>query len=68
MDEWSRSDKCIYKEQEKMQKLIETADLIVMLDFNQSNRLGEAEEYVIAFNGQKRLLLIIILILRILQI
>jgi phosphoesterase RecJ-like protein len=33
-----RRDKCI--------NLIENADLIIMLDFNQSNRLGEAEKYV----------------------
>jgi phosphoesterase RecJ-like protein len=30
----------------KCKKLISSADLIIMVDFNQSNRLGEAEEFV----------------------
>jgi phosphoesterase RecJ-like protein len=34
-------------------KLIEEADTIVMLDFNQSNRLGEAEDYVKASKARK---------------
>jgi bifunctional oligoribonuclease and PAP phosphatase NrnA len=33
-------------DRKKCRKMIHEADLIVMLDFNQSNRLGEAEEYV----------------------
>jgi len=37
----------------KCRKLIAEADLIVMLDFNQSNRLGEAENLVIASNARK---------------
>ena len=41
------------KEQKKCRKLIEEADLIIMLDFNQSNRLGEAEEYVMASGARK---------------
>jgi phosphoesterase RecJ-like protein len=36
------------KNRRKCRKLIEKADLIIMLDFNQSNRLGESEELVIA--------------------
>ncbi len=36
-----------------MQKLIEEADLIVMLDFNHPDRLGEAEELVKASNAKK---------------
>jgi phosphoesterase RecJ-like protein len=34
------------KERKKCRKLIEEADLIIMFDFSQSNRLGEAEESV----------------------
>jgi phosphoesterase RecJ-like protein len=34
------------KDRSKGRKLISEADLIVLLDFNQSNRLGEAEEFV----------------------
>ncbi|MFZ0281970.1 MAG: DHH family phosphoesterase [Bacteroidales bacterium] len=34
------------KSRRECRKLIREADLIVMLDFNQANRLGEAEEYV----------------------
>ena len=34
------------KERKKCRKLIAEADLIIMFDFNQSNRLGEAEESV----------------------
>jgi len=41
------------KERKKCRKLIEEADLIVMLDFNQSSRLGLAEELVIASNAHK---------------
>ncbi|MCX6256030.1 MAG: bifunctional oligoribonuclease/PAP phosphatase NrnA [Bacteroidia bacterium] len=37
----------------KCRKLINEADLIVMLDFNQSNRLGEAEDFVIAAHSRK---------------
>ncbi|MCX6325188.1 MAG: bifunctional oligoribonuclease/PAP phosphatase NrnA [Bacteroidia bacterium] len=41
------------KERKKCRKLIEEADLIVMLDFNKSNRLGEAEDSVIASRARK---------------
>jgi phosphoesterase RecJ-like protein len=41
------------KERKKCRKLIEEADLVVMLDFNQSDRLGEAEELVIASHARK---------------
>jgi phosphoesterase RecJ-like protein len=41
------------KDRKKSKILIESADLIVMLDFNQSNRLGEAEDYVIASKAKK---------------
>ena len=33
--------------------LIESADLILMMDFNQPNRLGEAEEFVIRSSAKK---------------
>lgn len=35
------------KDRKKCRTIIEEAGLIVMVDFNQSNRLGEAEEYVL---------------------
>jgi phosphoesterase RecJ-like protein len=41
------------KDRKKCRKLIEEADLIVMLDFNHSNRLGEAEELVKAAHSLK---------------
>ena len=41
------------KERKKCRMLIENADLIIMLDFNQSDRLGEAEESVIASRARK---------------
>ena len=41
------------KDRKKCRKLIEAADLIVMLDFNQSSRLGEAEEPVLASHARK---------------
>jgi phosphoesterase RecJ-like protein len=41
------------KERKKCRMLIENADLIIMLDFNQSDRLGEAEEFVIASRAKK---------------
>jgi phosphoesterase RecJ-like protein len=34
------------RNREECKKLIREADLIIMLDFNQSNRLGEAEKYI----------------------
>jgi phosphoesterase RecJ-like protein len=34
------------KDRKKCRMMIESADLILMVDFNQSNRLGEAEEFV----------------------
>jgi len=41
------------QERNKCRKLIEEADLIVMLDFNQPNRLGEAQYLVMASNAKK---------------
>jgi phosphoesterase RecJ-like protein len=41
------------KDRKNCWKLIEEADLIVMLDFNQSNRLGEAEDLVLASKARK---------------
>ena len=40
----------------KCRKLIEAADLIVMVDFNQSNRLGEAEKIVKRSSARKVLI------------
>ena len=44
------------KEKNKCINLISRADLIVMLDFNQSNRMGEAEEHVIKSRAKKVLI------------
>jgi phosphoesterase RecJ-like protein len=41
------------RDRKKCRKLIEEADLIIMLDFNQSNRLGEAEEPVLKSKAKK---------------
>jgi len=41
------------KDRKKGRQLIENADLIIMLDFNQPGRLGEAEEAVIASKARK---------------
>jgi phosphoesterase RecJ-like protein len=41
------------RHREKCRVLIDKADLIVMLDFNQSNRLGEAEKYVLSSHAKK---------------
>jgi bifunctional oligoribonuclease and PAP phosphatase NrnA len=41
------------RDRKKSRQLIESADLIVMLDFNQTGRLGEAEELVIASRAKK---------------
>jgi phosphoesterase RecJ-like protein len=41
------------RERAKCKKLIAEADLIVMLDFNQANRLGEAEEMVAQSHAKK---------------
>lgn len=41
------------RQREKCRKMINEADLIIMLDFNQSGRLGEAEEYVLASKAKK---------------
>lgn len=40
-------------DRKKCRKLIEEADLIIMLDFNQSNRLGEAEDLVVKSHARK---------------
>ena len=42
------------RDRKKCRKLIEEADLIVMLDFNQSNRLGEAEDLVVKSHAQEK--------------
>ncbi len=44
------------KDRKKCRKIIEQADLIVLLDFNHSNRLGEAEEYVKLSRARKVLI------------
>jgi bifunctional oligoribonuclease and PAP phosphatase NrnA len=41
------------KDRKKCRTLIENADLIVMVDFNQPNRLGESEEPVLASKAKK---------------
>jgi phosphoesterase RecJ-like protein len=41
------------RERKKSRAMIKSADLIVMLDFNQANRLGEAEECVIESKAKK---------------
>ncbi|MGA2405557.1 MAG: bifunctional oligoribonuclease/PAP phosphatase NrnA [Bacteroidales bacterium] len=41
------------KDRKRCRILIERADLIVMMDFNQSNRLGEAEDFVKASKARK---------------
>ncbi len=44
------------KDRNKCRKLIAQADLIVLLDFNHSNRLGESENYVKASRSKKILI------------
>ena len=41
------------KEHSKCKAIIDISDLIIMLDFNQPNRLGETEEYVMASKARK---------------
>jgi bifunctional oligoribonuclease and PAP phosphatase NrnA len=41
------------RDRNKCKSLIEKADLIVMFDFNHSDRLGEAEEYVLKSKAKK---------------
>ncbi len=41
------------RKRKKCISLIESADLILMMDFNQPNRLGEAEEFVIRSSATK---------------
>jgi phosphoesterase RecJ-like protein len=41
------------RKRKKCIRLIETADLILMMDFNQPNRLGEAEKYVTGSSAVK---------------
>jgi phosphoesterase RecJ-like protein len=41
------------RDRQKCRKLMESADLIIMLDFNQSNRLGETEDQVISSHAKK---------------
>jgi phosphoesterase RecJ-like protein len=45
--------KIFIKERKECRKLIGEADLMVMLDFNQSNRLGEAEDFVRVSQARK---------------
>lgn len=51
--EGSKEITVFIKERKKSRMLIEEADLIVMLDFNQSNRLGEAEDLVKASRAKR---------------
>lgn len=44
------------KDRKKCRKLIEQADLIILLDFNHSSRLGEAEELIRASRAKKILI------------
>jgi bifunctional oligoribonuclease and PAP phosphatase NrnA len=44
------------KERRKCRALISSADLIVMLDFNQPNRMGEAEELIVQSKAKKVLI------------
>jgi phosphoesterase RecJ-like protein len=41
------------KDRKKCRTLIEQADLIIMIDFNQANRLGEAEDSVMGSKAKK---------------
>ncbi|HEX2969198.1 MAG TPA: bifunctional oligoribonuclease/PAP phosphatase NrnA [Bacteroidales bacterium] len=41
------------KNRKRCRKIIEEARLIIMVDFNQSNRLGEAEEFVLKSGASK---------------
>jgi bifunctional oligoribonuclease and PAP phosphatase NrnA len=41
------------RDRKKCRVLIDEADLIIMVDFNQANRLGEAEDLVIASRAKK---------------
>jgi bifunctional oligoribonuclease and PAP phosphatase NrnA len=41
------------REREKCRKLIGESDLIIMLDFNQPDRLGEAQDFVLASKARK---------------
>ena len=41
------------RDRKKCKKLIESADLIVMFDFNHSDRLGEAEEFILKSKSKK---------------
>jgi bifunctional oligoribonuclease and PAP phosphatase NrnA len=41
------------RDRKKSRKLIQEADLIIMVDFNQTNRLGEAEEHVLKSKAKK---------------
>lgn len=45
--------KVFIRHRKKCIRLIEAADLIILLDFNQPSRLGEAEKYVIASAARK---------------
>jgi len=56
---WMKSSDLIHvflKERRKCIKLINKADLIIMLDFNQSNRMGEAEDMVLRSGAHKILI------------
>ena len=45
--------KIFIKDREKCKKMIEEADLIILLDFNQSSRLGESEDMVVSSGARK---------------
>lgn len=45
--------KIFIRERKKCVRLIGDADLIIMMDFNQANRLGDAEEFVRASKARK---------------
>ena len=53
---WMECSDQIYifiRDRNKCKKLISAADLIVMVDFNQPNRMGEAEGLVMAAKAKK---------------
>lgn len=54
--EGSEQIRIFIKEKSKCVSLIKSADLIVMLDFNQANRMGEAEELVMKSKARKVLI------------
>jgi phosphoesterase RecJ-like protein len=49
----SEAIKVFIRKRKECIRLIEASDLIIMMDFNQPNRLGEAEKYVISSTAVK---------------